>query len=87
MALSDEEARRIGPPQYEAAAKTLLAISPNLETAVELLRHRHAGVRNRTVKVCLQHAGEAWAMAALKDEAPHALAYVVPKQAGQKTSP
>jgi hypothetical protein len=78
LALSDEEARRIGLPQFDAAAKTLLSVSPNERTALELLKHRHAGVRNRTVKVCLQHADEAWAIAALKQAAPHALNYIPP---------
>jgi hypothetical protein len=78
LALSDDDARKIGPPQFDAAAKTLLTISPNERTALELLKHRHAGVRNRTVKVCLQHADEAWAIAALKQAAPHALAYIPP---------
>jgi hypothetical protein len=83
LALSDAEARVIGPPQFEAAAKTLLTISPNETTAVELLRHRHAGVRNRTIKLCLQHADQAWAIAALKQEVPYALAYVVSTGTGQ----
>jgi hypothetical protein len=78
LALSHAEAHIIGPPQFEAAAKTLLAVSPNESTAIELLRHRHAGVRNRTIKLCLQHANQTWAVAALKQEAPHTLAYVVP---------
>jgi hypothetical protein len=76
LALSEEEARRIGPPQFDAAAKTLLSVSPNEPTALELLKHRHAGVRNRTVKVCLQHADEAWAIVALKQAAPHALEFI-----------
>src|SRR5262249_32620628 len=36
LALSDEEARRLGPPQFEPAARALLAISPRTETALEL---------------------------------------------------
>jgi hypothetical protein len=86
LALSDAEARLIGPPQFEAAAKTLLTISPKEETAVGLLRHRHAGVRNRTIKLCLQHADQTWAIAALKHEASHALAYVVSTGAGQEAA-
>jgi hypothetical protein len=78
LALSDDEARRIGPPQFDAAAKTLLTVSPGEETALDLLKHRHAGARNRTVKVCLQHASEAWAIAALKKAEPHALKYIPP---------
>jgi hypothetical protein len=80
LALSDEEARKIGPPQFDAAAKTLLTVSPNEQTAIALLKHRHPGVRNRTVKVCLQHADEAWAIAALKQAAPHALEYIPPRR-------
>jgi glycerophosphoryl diester phosphodiesterase len=79
LALSDEEARRIGPPQFDAAARTLLTIGPSEQTALELLKHRHAGVRNRAVKVCLQHAGEDWAVAALKQAAPCALAFIPPQ--------
>jgi hypothetical protein len=83
LALSDDEARRIGPPQFDAAAKTLLTVSPAEETALELLKHRHAGVRNRTVKICLRHSNEAWALAALKQAAPHALNYIPPHDTEQ----
>ena len=79
LTLSDDEARKIGPPQFDAAAKTLLTVSPNEETALELLKHRHPGVRNRAVKVCLQHASEAWAIAALKQASPDALKYIPPR--------
>ena len=37
LALSDEEARRLGPPLFEEAARALLSISPRTETALELM--------------------------------------------------
>jgi hypothetical protein len=80
LALSDDEARRIGPPHFDAAARTLLTISPNETTALELLKHRHPAARNRTIKVCLQSADQPWALAALTKSAPHALNYIPPKQ-------
>jgi hypothetical protein len=76
LALSDDEARRIGPPQFEAAARALLAVSPRTEMALELLQHRLQVVRGRAILVCLAHAGEPWARAALEKGAPHALGYV-----------
>jgi hypothetical protein len=79
LALSDDEARALGPPQYEQAAKALLAISPHTETALELMRHRRREVRGRAILDCLTRAREAWALAALKEGAPHALAYRVEK--------
>jgi hypothetical protein len=75
LALDDEAARKIGPPQYEQAGRALLAVSPRTETALELMRHRRQGVRGRAILDCLAHAGEGWALAALKQGAPHALAY------------
>jgi hypothetical protein len=75
LALTDDAARRIGPPQFEEAARALLAVSPRTATAVELLRHRLQLVRGRAVLDCLAHAGEPWARAALEQAAPHALAY------------
>jgi hypothetical protein len=77
LALSDEEARKIGPPQFEEAGKALLAVSPRAETALELMRHRLQVVRGRAILDCLLHAKERWAQAALKKGAPHALAYRV----------
>jgi hypothetical protein len=77
LALSDEEARVLGPPQFEEAARALLAVSPRTDTALELLKHRSQAVRGRAILDCLAHAGEPWARAALKQGAPHALDYRV----------
>ena len=57
LALSDEDARKIGPPQFEEAGRTLLAVSPKTETALELMKHRLQAVRGRAVLDCLAHAG------------------------------
>jgi hypothetical protein len=76
LALTDEQARELGPPQFEQAGKALLAVRPTADTALELMRHRLQGVRGRAVLDCLKHAKEAWARAALEKGAPHALAYV-----------
>jgi hypothetical protein len=77
LALTDDQARELGPPQFEQAGKALLAVSPNTETAVELMKHRRPEVRGRAVLDCLAHASEPWAKAALEKGAPHALAYRV----------
>jgi hypothetical protein len=66
LALSDDEARRLGPPQFEEAAKTLMAVSPQTDTAVALVRHRLQSVRGRAILSCLGHAEDTWAAAALK---------------------
>ena len=79
LALSDEESKKIGPPQFEPAAHTLLTISPKTATAVELMHHRLQVVRGRAILDCLKHHDEAWAMDALKSAAPHALAYIPPQ--------
>jgi hypothetical protein len=79
LALSDAEAAKFAPPQFEAAARTLLTVSPRRETALELLKHRLSVVRGRAVLHCLAHASQPWARAALKEGAPHALAYIVPE--------
>ena len=79
LALSDADARQIGPPQFEQAAKALLAVSPKTETALELMKHRLQVVRGRAVLACLAHAKENWARAALTQGAPHALAYIPPE--------
>ncbi|MBI3860630.1 MAG: hypothetical protein HY290_01900 [Planctomycetia bacterium] len=71
LALSDEEAQRIGSSQFEAAARTLLTLRPSEGVAAELLRHRRGDVRGRAILVCLTRIDEAWA------GAPHALAYRV----------
>jgi hypothetical protein len=75
LALDDEDARKIGPPQFEEAGKALLAATPRTETALELMRHRLQAVRGRAILDCLAHAREPWARAALEKGAPHALAY------------
>lgn len=77
LALSDEDARKLGPPQFEEAGRALLAVSPRTEVALELMRHRLQAVRGRAILDCLAHAGEPWARAALERGAPHALAYRV----------
>jgi glycerophosphoryl diester phosphodiesterase family protein len=77
LALSDEEARAIGPPQFEAAGRTLLAVSPKTDTAAELMKHRLQVVRGRAILDCLAHALEPWAVGALEKAAPHALRYRV----------
>src|SRR5438094_10111728 len=66
LALDDAGARRLGPPQFEEAAKALLAISPRVETALELMGHRLQVVRGRAILGCLAHGGETWARAALE---------------------
>jgi hypothetical protein len=77
LALDDEGARKLGPPQFEEAARALLAVSPRTGTALELMRYRLQVVRGRAILGCLAHAGEEWARAALVKGAPHALAYRV----------
>jgi hypothetical protein len=75
LALSDEDARSIGPPLFEEAARALLAVSPKTETVLELMRHRLQAVRGRAVLACVNRVGEPWARAALEQAAPHALAF------------
>jgi hypothetical protein len=77
LALSDDQAGRIGPAQFEEAAKTLLTVSPNKETAIELMQHRLQIVRGRTILECVGRAGEPWANAVLREYTPYALAYQV----------
>jgi glycerophosphoryl diester phosphodiesterase len=74
LALSDEDARNLGPPLFEEAGKALLAVSPRTETALELMKHRLQAVRGRAVLDCLAHAGEPWARAARERGAPDCLA-------------
>lgn len=76
LALTDEEADRLGPSQFEEAARCLLSVCPKTETALELLRHRLQVVRGRTILHCLSHRNEAWSQSALATGAKHALAYV-----------
>jgi hypothetical protein len=75
LALNDEEAKKIGPPQFEEAAKALIKISPKTKTALELMNHRLQSVRGRAILECLAHAKEKWAISALEKGAPHALDY------------
>ncbi len=77
LALSDEDAKSIGPPMFEDAAKALLIISPKIETAQKLLKHRLQEVRGRAILICLSRVNEAWAREALEKSAPHALDYRV----------
>ena len=73
--LSEEDGRRIGSPQFESAARALLAMSPEEATALELLKHRRSDVRGRAILECLKRIDEPWARRALETAAPHALAY------------
>jgi hypothetical protein len=82
LALSEAEARRIGPLQFDQAGRTLLRISPRTEIALELMKHRLRVVRGQAILECLAHAREPWAQTALRKGAPHALAYVVPNIKG-----
>lgn len=83
LALSDEAAAAIGPPQFEQAAHALLAISPREETARELLGHRLQVVRGRAILDCLRTDAD-WARAALQRVAPHALRYDVLTRIGEQ---
>jgi hypothetical protein len=74
LALTDEDSRKLGPTLFEEAAKALLAVSPRTETALELMKHRLQVVRGRAVLDCLTHAKETWAIAALEQGAPYAMA-------------
>ena len=77
LALSDADATKLGPPQFEEAGRALLAVSPKAETALELMKHRLQAVRGRAILDCLAHAKEDWAIEALKKGAPHAMEYRV----------
>jgi hypothetical protein len=79
LSLSDDAAQQIGVLQFEPAARTLLTVSPNKTTAVQLMKHRRSDVRGRAILFCLAHAHEPWAEAALSTAAPHALAYRLPE--------
>jgi hypothetical protein len=74
LALSDEDARKIGPPLFEEAGNALLEVRPRTETALGLMKHRLQAVRGRAVLDCLAHASESWARAALEEGAPDTLA-------------
>jgi hypothetical protein len=69
LALSDADAAKLGPPQFEEAARTLLAVSPKTETAVELMKHRLQAVRGRAILDCMTHADQEWARTALAKRA------------------
>src|SRR5262249_10425227 len=56
LALNDAEANRLGPPVFEPAARTLLTVRPQTDTALELMRHRLGVVRGRAILHCLAHA-------------------------------
>jgi hypothetical protein len=77
LALSDADAREIGIELFEPAAKALLEITHDEAAAVELMKHRRQEVRGRAILVCLSHADQPWALSALRQSAPHALAYIV----------
>jgi hypothetical protein len=77
LLLSDDDARRIGSPQFESAAHALLALTRDEATAVALLKHRRGDVRGRTILTCLSEIKSPWARAALERAAPHALKYVI----------
>jgi hypothetical protein len=74
LALSDADARKIGPPQFEEAGHALLPASPRTETALELMKHRLQAVRGRAILDCLAKSRQPWARAALEKGARHALA-------------
>ncbi len=79
LALSDEQARSIGPLQFEHAARALLKLRPQEATVVALLRHRRREVRGRAILFCLSLSDDhPWARSALTAHAPHALAYALP---------
>jgi len=78
LQLSDDESRRIGSAQFEAAAQALLSLTRDENTAVGLLQHRRGDVRGRTILTCLGQIQSPWARAALERAAPHALKYILP---------
>jgi glycerophosphoryl diester phosphodiesterase len=77
LALTDDAARRIGPPLFGEAAQTLLLVSPHKETALALLKDGRSVVRGQAILTCLRYGKEGWARAALQEAAPHALSYLV----------
>lgn len=77
LALDDEAARQIGPPQFEEAARTLLTVSPTAETAAELMKHRLSAVRGRAILFCMAHGDEDWARRTLGEHAPFAIPLVI----------
>jgi hypothetical protein len=73
--VSAENVRKIGPSQFEEAAKALLAASPRVETVLDLMRHRLQVVCSRTILDCLVRAKEPRARAALEKGASQPLAF------------
>ena len=49
--LNDDAAVKLGPPLFEEAAKAILAVSPQAETALELMKHRLQVVRRGVQRV------------------------------------
>jgi hypothetical protein len=78
LALTDDEALRLGPPQFEPAAQALLTLHANEPTAATLLHHRRPDIRGRTILTCLAHMDAPWSRAALSKAAPHALDFKMP---------
>ncbi|MDP6443509.1 MAG: glycerophosphodiester phosphodiesterase family protein [Pirellulaceae bacterium] len=79
LALTDDEARAIGVPQFEAAARTLLSARPGPQTVKELLSHRLSQVRGRAILFALSQSDQGWAREVLRQAAPHALQYLLDK--------
>jgi hypothetical protein len=77
LAQSESEARERGILQFDQAAETLLTVSADQSTAVELLQHPRRDVRGRAILVCLRNQDAAWARGALATAAPHALNYLM----------
>lgn len=77
--LTDSAAWEIGPTYFEPAAETLMRISPQKSTARQLLRHRRADVKGRTILELLRYAGrgEQWACDVLKNQEPYAKSWIV----------
>ena len=70
LQLSDDQAREIGIPQFEQAARTLLCVSPKESTVDELLEHRLRVVRGRAVLYCLAHSEQLWTQAIVERYLP-----------------
>jgi hypothetical protein len=74
LALSAEEARRLGPADLqEQAGRTLLTLCRDTRTALELMTHPARVVRGRAILDCLGRVHEPWAREALEQGAPFAL--------------
>ncbi|MBI5760642.1 MAG: glycerophosphodiester phosphodiesterase family protein [Planctomycetales bacterium] len=76
LALSNDEANRLGPPQFESAVQALLTVNPTEATALALLHHRRMDIRGRTILTCLSHLDQPWSRSALTKATPHALDFV-----------